>query len=228
MKRDLEQLQAALAVAENVANSASQVIREDAWDRDPDLTILRANTSENVSHASALAAIETWLLEADIKQDMFELSGDPNGIARNFTIRFAGTPVLAARRARKALAARRTPEGAWKPNPNVRSPLGRQLELYISPDKSPKQLKTEQGSRKLIRAFKATHPQKHTHVDKRTGVVSVDWVPCAKVVANSSSDDPYTIQWNVAALEQSQVDKSRVMDAFNSSGGSQASVQWQI
>ena len=229
MRRDLEQLQAALAVAESAsAGAASQAARDDSWEREPDLTILRVNAAENIAHAAVLSAIESWLDEADIKQEMWELSGDPNGIARNFSIRFIGAPVLAARRARKALAARRTADGAWKPNPKVRSPLGRQLELYVSPDKSPKQLKTEQGSRKLFRAFKAIHPQKNVHHDKRSGQVSVDWVPCAKLVANSSTENPYTVQWNLTAVQQSQIDKQGIMDSFNSHGEGQTNVQWQI
>ena len=98
---------------------------------------------------------------------------------------------------------------------------------YISPDKNPKQLRTEQGCRKLFRAFKAVHPDKSVHQDKRSGVVSVEWHPCAKVVPDHEPHS-FTVQWNVSALERTSVNKQSVMEAFNASTGSESGIQWQI
>ena len=44
------------------------------------------------------------------------------------------------------------------------------------------QLRTELGGRRFLKAFQAVHPNGACHHDKRTGQVSVQWKPCARVV----------------------------------------------
>ena len=152
--------------------------------------------------------------------------GDDRGPVRDFlfSIRFAGPDGLAARRARKCLQVRRQPDGTWRPNPVVVSPMGRRVEIYISLDKSPKQFRTEQGGRKLLKAFKAVHPNRNTHLDRRSGMVSVDWSLCAKIIPNPEPSS-YVVQWNVAVLDRAGVSKQDVMNLFNLESGSGAGIQ---
>lgn len=227
MDENVQRLQAALAVAESTTAEASRAVADEAFDRAPDLTLVRVNASESVSHTVVKDAIKVLMTEADMKNEAWELLGNPAGIARNFTIKLCGAEGLAVRRAKKFMDLRRDAAGAWRSNPTVRTPLGRDVELFLSPDKSPKQLRTEQAGRKLLRAFRAVHPNRSVHLDKRAGTVSVDWVLCAKVVPNPEPGST-TVQWNVAALEQTGVSKCQIMSVFNSESGSAAGIQWQI
>ena len=73
-------------------------------------------------------------------------------------MRFIGSEAIAARRAEKCLQLRRLPDGFWRPNPKVTSPMNREIGVYTYPDKRPKQLRTEFGGRRLLNAFRAVHP----------------------------------------------------------------------
>lgn len=226
-KGDLVRLQRALAVAESAAADATRAINEDEFDRNPDPTILRCNLSESVSRDAVRAALAPLMEDASIAQDQWEIPGPPAGIARNFVVSFKGTAGLAARRARKVLDMRRLASGEWRPNPQVTTPLNRAVDVYISPDKSPKQLRTEQGGRKLFKAFKAVHAGKTSHLDKKTGMVSIDWHPCAKVIPNPEPNS-WVVQWNPSVVARASIDKPSVMAAFNAGTGSAAGVQWEI
>jgi len=227
MKDDIERIRAALAVAESAAADVTAAIQNDEFDRDPDPTIIRLNAAESVAHESVKTAVSEWIALADIVDDQWELQGDPRGISRNFVIKLRGAPGLAARRVKKCLGLRRNADGSWRPNMKVTSPLGREIEVYVSPDKSPKQLRTEQGGRRLLKAFRAVHPNKATHLDKRSGMVSVEWKPCARVTPNAEPNS-YVVMWNHSVVTQTQVQKAQIMDVFNSETGNVAGVQWEI
>ena len=227
MKLDIERLQRALSVAEATTTEATRAMDEEDFERQPDRCILRLNTAESVARDAVKMAITPLLEEAGLTEAQWNMMGQGGGIAKNFTIRFCGAEGLAARRAKKVLDMRRQPDGSWRPNPQVVTPLQRQVDIYISPDKNPKQLRTEQGCRRLFRAFKAVHPGKTVHQDKRSGVISVDWHACAKVVP-SPEPNVYTVQWNVSVLDRAGVNKQSIMEAFNANTGTDANIQWQI
>ena len=227
MKEDINKLQRALAVAESAATEVVQQLELEQFDRQPDPAVLRANTSESVAKEAVLAAFATLFKDADIPDDGFEMVGGTMGISKNFTFRLLGAPGLAARRARKVLDMRRRPDGSWAPNPQVTTPLGRRIDIFLSPDKSPKQLRTELGGRRLFKAFKSAHPNKTVHLDKRAGMVSIDWHPCARVVP-AQEQNSYTVQWNPTVVIRAQIDKEGIMSAFNANNGGTAGVQWEI
>ena len=232
MLNDIKRLTDALALAES-STSVSEVnraIADESFDRPPDLSVIRLNTSELVSYSSVLDSIKALMSEAGLNENQWDLLGAPQGIARNFTVRFVGTEAIAARRAQKCLQLRRLPDGSWRPNPKVTTPMNREIDIYISPDKSPKQLRTELGGRRLLKAFRAVIPNSACHLDKRSGQVSVQWKPCARVIPqpSSGSDASYIIQWNVAAVSELQIDKPQIQSAFDSDMGSQSAVQWSV
>ena len=232
MKNDIKRLTEALALAESATTSAevTRAFADEAFDRLPDLSVIRLNTSELVSHSSILESIKPLMSEAGLSENQWDLLGAPSGISRNFTVRFTGTEAIAARRAKKCLQLRRLPDGSWRPNPKVTSPMNREIDVYIAPDKSPKQLRTELGGRRLLKAFRSVHPNGACHLDKRSGQVSVQWKPCARVVPqpSSASDASYVIQWNAAAVSELQINKPQIQSAFDSDMGGQSSVQWSI
>eukprot|EP00973_Karenia_brevis_P042695 5908209-Karenia_brevis.AAC.1 len=71
------------------------------WDVTPDQTKLRINTTSNVSRASLLNALGTWLSHFDSAE--WTLLGPSVGVDKNWAIKFSGTVGMAARRANKAM-----------------------------------------------------------------------------------------------------------------------------
>ena len=227
MRDDIKRMQDALALAEAAPAQVRTALESEEFDRPPDLTLVRLNTSELVARAAVLESISPWMSEAGLSDDHWDLLGDQNGLARNFVVRFSGPDALAARRARKCLAIRRMPDGTWRPNPRVNTPMNRSVEIYVSPDKSPRQLRTEQGGRKLLKAFRAVHPTKSVHLDKREGVVNVEWKACAKVLAHPEVG-VFTIQWNAAVVAELAIQKVQIKEAFDADTGARSNIQWSI
>ena len=232
MKNDIKRLTKALALAKSATTSAevTRAFADENFDRLPDLSVIRFNTSELVSHSSTLESTKPLMSEAGLSENQWDLLGAPSGISRNSIVRFTGSETIAVRRAKTCLQPRRLPDGSWRPNPKATSPMNKEIDVYISPDRSPKQLRTELGGRRFLKAFLVVHPNGACHLDKRTGQVSVQWKPCARVVPqlSSASDASYVIQWNAAAVSELQISKPQIQSAFGSDMGSQSFVQWSI
>ena len=130
MKNDIKRLTEALALAESATTSAevTRAFADEAFDRLPDLSVIRLNTSELVSHSSILESIKPLMSEAGLSENQWDLLGAPSGISRNFIVRFTGSEAIAARRAKKCLQLRRLPDGSWRPNPKVTSPMNREID----------------------------------------------------------------------------------------------------
>eukprot|EP00973_Karenia_brevis_P065911 9162223-Karenia_brevis.AAC.1 len=81
------------------------------WDAIPDQTKLRINTTSNVSRASLLSALGSWLSHFDSAD--WILLGPSVGVDKNWSIKFSGPAGPAARRARKAMQLLRGEDGSW-------------------------------------------------------------------------------------------------------------------
>ena len=218
----LERLQAALAVAE-VAPRATEI--DGTFDRAPDPTVIRLSTKELISPEAARDALRPWFEEADIGNDAWEvIPTGGGGISRHLVVSLKGQPNLAARRVRKLLDLRRLPAGGWKPNPQVRTPIGRNIEIFASPDKNMKQVRTELGTKRLHRALTEAAAGKPLHHNKRSGVVSIDWKPVAKLEAKPNDD--FAIQWNAPTVAALGIDKQLVLDKFNADGPTSSGIEW--
>ena len=218
----LERLQAALAVAE-VAPRATEI--DGTFDRAPDPTVIRLSAKELISPEAAREALRPWLAEADLGDDAWDVTPTGGGgISRHLVLSLKGQANLAARRVRKLLDLRRLPDGGWKPNPRVRTPAGRVVEIFASPDKNMKQVRTELAAKRLHRAISELVTGKPVHHNKRSGVVSVDWTPIAKVEAKPNDD--FIIQWNAASLAALGIDKHLVLNKFNADGPTSSGIEW--
>ena len=85
------QLKQKLAVAESVDPPART---EEGFDRTPDPTVVKANAKSMVGKDAVTNVVQTHLENANISTP-FVVKGD--GVGKYFTIRFKGTPLLAAR-----------------------------------------------------------------------------------------------------------------------------------
>ena len=89
-KTDLAQMRAALALTESTAAQVVRTFQEEDFDRQPDLTLIRLNTSELVARSAVFDSIKPWLSDAGLQDDQWEMIGDPSGISRK--ARWLGRP----------------------------------------------------------------------------------------------------------------------------------------
>ena len=218
----LDRLQAAIAVAE-VAPRTTEV--DGTFDRSPDPTVIRLPAREFISPAAACEALRFWLDEAEIGDDSWEVFPTGGGrISRHFIVSLKGQANLAARRVRKLLDLRRLPAGGWKPNPQARTPSGRMIEIFASPDKNMKQIRTELATKRPHRAMTDIVVGKDIHHNKKSGVVSIDWKPVAKVEAKPN--DYFTITWNAPVVHDLGINRQLIPDRFNADGPTSSGIEW--
>ena len=160
----LDRLQAALPVADVAPRAADM---DGSFNRAPDPTVIRLSAKELFSPDAAREAPQTWFQEAEIDDDAWEvIPTGGGGISKHHVVSLKGQAKLAARRVRKLLDLRRLPGGGWKANPQVRTPTGRMIVVFASPDKNMKQIRTELDAKRLYRALVDSAGGKTVHHNK--------------------------------------------------------------
>ena len=160
----------------------------------------------------------------------------PGGEARpsyNWIIQFHGTTGIAIGKCRAALAGFKKPDGQWEKF-WVRTPLRREVQVYIPPDKNKRRQQTEILSKKMFQIFerKLGNTKGELHLLKPEGVVAVDWEPAMKVAPRP--DGSFDLHWNDPYIAQLELVKSEIIDEMEHrpSGGAIAarlgSVPWSL
>jgi hypothetical protein len=140
-------------------------------------------------------------------------------------VEFIGSDGLGTRRARKASQLLRRADGTWL-DLHARGPTG-DVRLYITEDKSSRQVRVEQAGKKLLGAIKQVHPAMPSMLLRREGAVAIAWKPICKVDF-SSAEANAIILWNNTAATAAGIDRAQVIAAFEAANGSTASVQWSV
>ena len=227
IKKDIGRLQQGLVVAESATPSRAMLDAED-FDREPDLTIVKISVADAIAKGAAIDALATIFQTANIAENEYVIKGPELG--KYFTLQLNGEGGVAAKRAKKFLSALRDRSGKWTAL-WATTPTRTQCRIYINEDKSDKRTRTEMFTKRLERAFKTKHADKHVHArrynDKKEGTISVDWVPVAKLTVASKDDQPVLL-WNAGAVAEMGIEKDTITTAFNSSTGSAAAVQWSV
>ena len=141
------------------------------------------------------------------------------GLARRFLLKFKGEGNIGAQSAATALASLReedpdSQEPKWK-ELWAKGPSGSDLRVYVGPDKSPKQERTEILSKRLAGILKPRLPTKDVFARRVEGVITIDWVPMVRVEVVSQSE--VQIKWNKDfETENPGINKGEILEAFNS------------
>eukprot|EP00973_Karenia_brevis_P041462 5736932-Karenia_brevis.AAC.1 len=143
------------SLQETMATDEAQTYVDLDWDSIPDQTKLRINTTSNVSRASLLNALGSWLSHFDSAD--WILLGPTVGVDKDWSIKFSGPAGPAARRAKKAMQLLRNDDGSWHKY-QAESPSGDAVDIFIANDKSPKQRRVETTTKRLGRVFESLHP----------------------------------------------------------------------
>ena len=94
----------------------------------------------------------------------------------------------------------RSDDGAWRKFSRI-TPADRDTEIFIGPDKSPKQIKMEMEGNKLLQVFKEKCPTLKPYLLRAEGVISVGWVPILNIEV-AHGDESSAIHWNNAAVAE--------------------------
>ena len=217
----VHKLQAGLHVAELAQPTRTQAL-QDAFDREPDLTILRLSVNELVAR-TAVETVAVELLEYAALKSADAIVKGPT-VGKTFTLAFTGAPGLAAKRTNQTFTAYRN-DGDWR-NIEIEMSTKRKARLYAGFDKSRKQAQIEVATKKLLVAVQSTHPSKAVHANGTDGLITVDWVPAIKVQVHL--DAPTTLLWNGDAQTTLGLDKSNIVEEFNKSSPSASTTHWSI
>ncbi len=214
-------LQAALEVCEKDTNLKQQPT--DDFDRQIDATIIRIHSQELVTLEEIKKTVESWAAEVAVSDFTTTVTGGAASPAQRFTVSLGGVPATAAKRATKLLGTLRKSDGTWR-RMQCASPNGRQVDLFIGPDKSPKQVRTEILGKQLVQAIKETHPQLPIHLLRRDGVVKTNWTSFVKV--EPSSHDVAVLRWDERVVAEKGIRKEDIAEAFERLAKGRDQPQW--
>jgi hypothetical protein len=222
MQRDIQTLQEGLVVASQPKASRQAAVEAD-FDEEPDASILRINTSKQVSKASIATAIDEWLKRVKTQGEWVVQGPSLN---KNFSIVFQGDGGLAAKRARKAFQSLRNSDGSWE-KLFAKSSDGTQEQIYIDENKNQKQMRTVRDGKKHFKILLELHADKEVHLARKDGAVSVGWRPLVKVLAQPG-DKASQLLWNANALHALHIEKDPIVERFSKTIGRTSDVQWAI
>ena len=228
MWKSIELLKTGLAIAEQ-PTATPAVVMENNFDRSIDLTLLRLSTADIVSHSAMATAVDIWMEAAGYSNDKPEKQYELTGAAldKRFTLKFLGKAGLASQRAKQANQSLRQADGSWVEHfvtrPCVTDPPSK---IYISIDKSAKTIRQESLAKKLCQACKESYPGRKFDYLRRDAAISIDWKPCARVVASSSSQTQ--IEWIASTVEAYQLDRAKITARFHELTRSVAGAAWSL
>ena len=114
----------------------------------------------------------------------------------------------------------RLPDGGWN-DFFVKDPSGHQIKLYLSIDKSPKQLRKEREGKRLFNLVKEqlTQAGKAAEIPKlsllrKDAVVSHNWRPVAKVVVAEKRASASTVRCILSEMARIGLDRKKLTDSF--------------
>ena len=176
--------------------------------------------------------VKSWVSDIDLSEADFQLQPFPREAQTSkwWTLKMGGVPRAAATRVGKLLSSLQDKDGKWKQTA-VHSG-GSSVRLFISPDKSPKQVTTEIHTKLARKALEAAYPKLAWRAQPRDGVITIDQVPLVKIVADKRKvSHP---EFNMDALRQLGVDyeaaRTEIIEATADAGGaSRAAVaRWSL
>ena len=220
-----KELRARLAIAESAEPAPLQKSFE--FDRAPDCSIIKINTKSNVSKEAVNKALLRTVEKANVDVKSFTLKG--KAIDRWFVASFKGTPDISQRNVRSTLDSLRNEDGHWErvlvDDVSLDSqgrPL--QVQIFLGPDKSKKQVKTEVLTKKLG-GILFDLGIKDIDTRRFKGEVLASWQPLAMVQVNGPQETE--ILWDAVYRDSLGIDKERVRALLLADSPTRSSpIQW--
>jgi len=204
----IKSLQGGLAQAEKDTPDRSNFVSAD-WERLPDPAVLVAGTNSLVAKTDIERVLRTWLADY-CKPEHVTFKGPPLG--NRFRIVFEGKAGLGARRASQCFDTLRTNDGWQRFKTNLPSAQVDTVDIFINPDRNPKQNAEGATIRRIIKTSKSIYPDKKFTPIWKGAAVACDFVPFVRVLCNSKESTE--LKRNPTAITTLQLDKPAMEKAF--------------
>ena len=211
IKEQVAALSKAMAIAETAA-SPQQALDADEWDRAPRLHVLELKSSDTMARGDVLETIKPWLADAGFTESQWSLAMAPLSLRASLV--FKGEATTAARRAKAANLALRLEDGTWSkltvPNPTP-APDGQPrptLQLYVSPDASPKVKAQMWMGKKLLNILKEEYPGLNFAFKRSEAMVTVQRKDLAFIAADSREETAPL--WKGVTVSDHDINKERI------------------
>ena len=225
LKKDFARLADTVGVAAKTKPSRSELAAV-TWDEPADPATLLINTEDNamVAKSAVKDALKGWLKDSCIGDDGWRLEGQE--LDRRFKLVFAGGDTgYAALRANKAFGCLRV-GGEFRPMLAKAAGKEGNVKLYIKRNQNQKEQRTERDGKRFFKALQPKLSGRQVAFTKKEGAIAVDWRLVVRVVPHPS-DEPSTLQFNMPALRDLQLDKNIFVEAF-ATIGSTSKINWSL
>ncbi len=228
-QREIEELRHSIAVNANdsadirkklvtAAHITADPDFDHQWDRDPDRSVLAIGTPDLVSKDELSKSLQPWLDRLELVNQPWQLLGPTMG--RNFSLAFDnnehGVGSLRATKANDLLYNKDSKE--WE-KLFVNDPEGKSLQIYISPDNSPKVRREQTLCKRLVSAIIQVHPdlKDKVYFNRRARNICIRRKSIAKVEA--SSFEVFEPMWVYEQIAKYGLNKDAIVEHFKSITG---------
>jgi len=225
MQDSIRQLQRGLAIAEQAIPQEQDLANNDEWDRPLQHNLLRLGTAVEVSKKEVMETVTNWLSELNFAADAWSVLGPELGT--QFTLTFSGATGLACQRAKLANKKLRSPDGVWRRLHVTHE--GGEEDLFISRDRNGRMRAQHRMGRRMVKAIRELHPNKHAVYREGANAVFVQSKPVAKPLAETYENKLF--KWDYAQLDKVGLVKEALLQKYTEIGNSAASANngtWSI
>ncbi|CAK0878916.1 unnamed protein product, partial [Prorocentrum cordatum] len=212
MRKQIGDINKALALAEKEL-PITDFQELEAWSRQPNPRIFSVGAPQLVGPAQALQGLEEWIRAAGLTNDMVRI--DPAVPAKRSNVLVQGGDGVALPRAQALARHLRDPAGrnGWR-SFSAQSVGGGVVPLYLSPDKSPQQVRMEIQSRKLSVLLAEALPDQSFSAQRARGIVTSQGVKVAKLEMGESRNTDTIIRWNPDMVARLHIDRESINTQF--------------
>jgi hypothetical protein len=107
----------------------------------------------------------------------------------------------------------------------VDGPGASRVRVFAGKNKSRKQINSETGGKRLLKAVQSVRAGSPSHLHRRDGIVSVSWQLLVKIDA-PTANNRLVLQWNARRVRALEIDCTAIEAAFNAVSRGVASVEW--
>ena len=234
VSKDIQSLQERQGVLENQLRMANQSaitredLRNDNFDRPPNLEIIRVNVTRYAAKRAVHDALGPWLAEIGITDEQWILVGnEPQG--KRFHIRFQINPLSAARLVQTALANLKDSSGNYR-TISCKLANNQMEKLHIGPDESEKVRTKRRMAACVKKAVGELYPKlPNVHYKFFKEAIYTEETGICFLAPTSSQVERDMFLWNNASLPGLGINKATLLDkTMQFSQRADTDVEWSL
>ncbi|CAK0825979.1 unnamed protein product, partial [Prorocentrum cordatum] len=173
------------------------------FDRDTGGTIAVAMSQKHTTAAHVRETLQPFISGLGYEATECEIKASGDEPSKRFAVAFKGTVAPATRKAHTILQNLKV-DKQWREF-TVGVSGSSDCRLFLGPDKSPKQIKTEILLRRCRSEIASVYPQAKLFSDRERGCLLVGWDKTLKVEAGAGQDDS-KLQWEPNRITKNNMD----------------------